>query len=104
MQAIKVKEVSIVFRRIASTALPGRRGRGGHQHTTEMEIVASANGSPRMFPKLTERIPEGLRPFRSIWPFILWSDGECSEPYVGIRKMGASTFARVGRGLEVEGG
>lgn len=46
----------------------------------EIETVASAKGSPMMLSMLIERMPEVRRPFESICPFILRSDGECREP------------------------
>jgi hypothetical protein len=40
---------------------------------------------------LIVRIPPVLRPFISIPPFILRSDGECSDPYDGIENSGVET-------------
>lgn len=54
--------------------------RGRIPHTTEIEMVARANGSPMMLSMLMERMPEVRRPFISICPFIFRRDGECSEP------------------------
>jgi hypothetical protein len=46
--------------------------------TTEMEMVASAKGSPMMLSMLMEC--EDLRPFISIPPVAFLSEGECREP------------------------
>lgn len=46
-----------------------------------IDIVASAKGSPMIFPMLIELIPPVRRLDElSIWPFILRSEGECSDP------------------------
>lgn len=49
--------------------------------TIDMEIVARAKGSPIIFSMLIPLIPPE-RPLtdESILPFILRSDGECSDP------------------------
>lgn len=61
------------------------------QRTIAIDTVASANGSPNMLSILIVRIPPVLRPFISIPPFILRSDGECSDPYDGIGNNGVGT-------------
>lgn len=47
--------------------------------TPAIEIVASANGSPIMFPRLMR-----LRPYWGLEYSIFLSDGESSDPYPGI--------------------
>lgn len=58
--------------------------------TIAIETVASANGSPSILSMLIVRIPFVLRPL-SIPPFILRRDGEWSDPYDGIGKIGRAT-------------
>lgn len=61
--------------------------------TIAMEMVASANGSPIMFPRLIVRIPPvRLRDVLSMVPFIFLREGECNDPYDGIGKRGCATW------------
>lgn len=57
-----------------------RDTRGRILLTTEMEMVASAKGSPMMLSMFMERVPEVRRLSIPICPFILRRDGECNEP------------------------
>lgn len=54
------------------------------QHTIAIDTVAKAKGSPRMLSVLIPLLAPVLLPLLSIPPFILRSDGECSDPYDGI--------------------
>jgi hypothetical protein len=63
-----------------SRSTVNKPGRERGELTTEIEIVASANGSPRILSMLIERTAPVLLPLISIWPFIFRSDGECSDP------------------------
>lgn len=56
-----------------------------------IDTVASAKGSPSILSILIVLIPPVLLPFISIPPFILRSDGECSDPYDGIGNNGVET-------------
>lgn len=58
------------------------------RRTMAIEMVAKAKGSPSTLPT--------WMPLRPYWPrecSIFRSDGECREPYDGIRKSAASTRA-----------
>lgn len=49
--------------------------------TIAIDTVASANGSPIMFPMFITLIPPVRRlDIVSMWPFILRREGECSDP------------------------
>lgn len=67
------------------------------QPTVAIEIVAKANGSPMMFSILILLMPPRFADAISILPFILRSDGECSDPYDGIRRIGSTTVSRESR-------